>query len=94
MRWDFGREFGFGYSGLFLFCFLFSLVRCGTREDTKVWFATKGGDHFTPLRFRPSYHRFYFIFFSLGNSVHCSDIAWSKEILFLLFYFPLFLFNL
>ena len=48
MKWDFGREFGFGYSGLSLFDFLFPLVRCRTGEDTKFRFVTETGDCFTP----------------------------------------------
>jgi len=49
MRWDFGGEFGFGYSGLSLFDFLFSLVRRGTGEDTKIRFVIEIGGYFTPI---------------------------------------------
>ena len=40
---DFGGNLAFGCSGISLFCFssLFSLVRCGTSADTKIWLVTK-----------------------------------------------------
>ena len=78
---DFGRKFDLGCSGLSLFCFLFSLVWRGTRNDPKIRFVTKAGDCFTP----PSYYWFSFIFFSFGNSAHCSHIVWSEDPFFSIF---------
>ena len=51
MRLDLGRRFGFVCFGLSSFCLLFSLVRHGTQEGTKISFVTKVGDRFTPPGF-------------------------------------------
>ena len=97
---DFGGKFGFGCSGFSPFCFLFSLVRRGTRADTEIWFVIKQVIAlWIPQVLTKLLLLFFFFFFSFDNSAHCLDIVWSKETLFFffsffLFYFLLFFFNL
>jgi len=97
--WIFGGKFGFGRSGFSPFCFLSSLVRCGTKANTKIWFETKQvTTSHLPQALNQVTVTILFPFFSFDNSAHCSDIVWVKEPLFffsfLLFYFLLFFFNL
>ena len=47
-----------------------------------------------PLGFNQVIIAFLLYFFSFDNYAHCLDIVWSKEPLFLLFYFPSLFFNL
>jgi len=79
MRLDLGRRFGFVCFGLSFFCLLFSLVRHGTQEGTKISFVTKVGDRFTPPGFNQVIIASLLYFFSFGNFAHCSDIVGSKN---------------
>ena len=92
--WIFGGKFGFCRSGFSPFCFLFSLVRCVTRADTKIWIVTK---QVIASRIPQVLTKLLLLFlscFAFDNSAHCLDIVWSKETLFFLFYFLLLYFNL
>jgi len=89
MRWDFGREFGFEFSGLSLSYFLFSLVRRGAKRTQRFGLQLKRVISLQP----PGFNQVFIA--SLLTILHIVQTSpGSKNPFFLLFYFLSLPFNL
>ena len=70
MRWDFGREFGFEYSGLSLSYFLFSLVRRGAKRTQRFGLQLKRVISLQP----PGFNQ---VFIAISNNLGIDSIELS-----------------